>query len=581
MPSAPLRSPRLRRRDPLVPAAPEAPRRAAPPRRGRADDQIPDQAPGRARLLGAAILLLSLALFGGLRLADLSARSVLHHDDGISLIAAAATETRFAEALSTASGAGLMPAAPLADLLRAEPPPSWSRIAEDMSAGDIHPPLYFWALAQARALAGPGTDALHAGLALNLAASLGAILLLRAAARRLAGPVEASLAAALFALPPAMAGALVSRLRPYEMLQLAETAALFCAVALWQARGGRGRAAAATGLALATAAALSLHLQAALFCAALGAAALLRGGAEPRGRLAAAALIAGGLAALGLNPGILAMLDRHEGLLSPQAPALALAGAWAARLLAGLGAIGREGATPLWAPAALLVAATAAAALALGLRGRIGGGPQDGAGGRETLPPEARLLMLAGVATTLLVAAQFIAGAAPAHAAGGRYMLVFWAPLSLALWLVLRRLRGGRIAAAAIALLFGLASAVDHRAAAPAYRAEADAGRILAEAPQAFSMVDRRGTLTPLLAGLRPGARLSVLPARVPVDAVAEALRGAGPGDALLFAVAGGVGATLRDAQLEAARRIFLLDETRLADVGVLAKVLGPAAAPR
>ena len=330
------------------------------------------------------------------------------------------------------------------------------RIARELRATDVHPPLYFWALGAWRRAVGPG---LFAARLLSVLAALVALVLVGAIARAAAIPSVPAMAFTLGCYGFTYTGAIARNFALAEALALA---------GVWLALGpGRIRAAAA-GMALG-AASFTNYL-----AAFLGAAVLI--GTLCRGRWQRAGWVLGGM--LPWLPGGLWFLLAQRNSRAGQFPPFHLGAALLRLLRDAAGA--SFGGLPLYVPAGWmrLSMGLGVAALATGVAGlilarwrRIGAAAARPVLGAGALAPAAGLLALGLASDSMPIELRYLAFATPflalllagalarlprpaGWAAGGVVALV----QALAVWGLLARpetMQPARAAASAAAHLAG------------------------------------------------------------------------------------------------------------------------------
>ncbi len=276
---------------------------------------------GRRRL---ALLLLAVALLAstGLRAAAGSEKRGLTHDESISLLAAACHQgdyTRLTFAGEPPFGRWV-PASEWKELLRPDRSLCFAEIARDLSAEDIHPPLYFWLLHVWGLAFGVG---LWTGLSLNLAlAPLTGLALFGLARRALGDPLSAACVAAVWSFSPA-AIRVFAEARQYELLALLAVLFVWQCVRICDRPAHSPRRDVLLLVAITAAGALAQFLFA--LVAAAGAAILLARLWRGRRRALAWALgsIAAGYAVFGLlQPGFTEALRRGGAQAADPAPGL-------------------------------------------------------------------------------------------------------------------------------------------------------------------------------------------------------------------------------------------------------------------
>ncbi len=173
-----------------------------------------------------ALLLLAASVIAAvsLRYVHVHDSKELHHDGGISLLAATGHLAAYAPAVYGGLTERWVEAAEWKRLIRSEPGFAFRRIGRDLSAYDIHPPLYFWLLHVWMKWTGddlPGVFMLNAVLG-----GLTALFIFLLANRILVNATEASVVAALWAVSPG--ACLVSEpLRQYEIFCLLSVALIW------------------------------------------------------------------------------------------------------------------------------------------------------------------------------------------------------------------------------------------------------------------------------------------------------------------------------------------------------------------
>ncbi len=369
----------------------------------------------------ALVLLLVAAAAGGAwRAALIAAKRTLNHDEVISYLAAAGRQgdyDRASRALAAPLGTWVA-AAEIKQMLRPQGA-CFGRVAADLAATDIHPPLYFWLLHAWCLLVG---TQLWTGPALNAAVSVLTAFVLYVVARGACRePLTAMAAAAVWCLSPAVIETCFEA-RHYDLLGLWAVGLVGCVLHWAEAR--RVRVLRDGGLlALVTGAGLLTHYHFGLLVAACGLGLVwwLRG---DRLRLmqAMSSLAAGAALFAVMNPAFMQCVARGRaqaqpfawGDLLPRCKTIVLTYAgFVADTAASNWVVGRHSSTFL----VLLVFAIAVIAVA--------------AGRRRPASPRAGLLALLFVLMVASNAGLYIAGVSPRHAMGPQYLALVWPLLAL------------------------------------------------------------------------------------------------------------------------------------------------------
>jgi hypothetical protein len=230
------------------------------------------RAHSRLALLALLVLLVALGAGIGLRVHAQHQNPNVQYDEAWSYASAAGRLDEFVAAMDGGLTGRWVPAAEWQRLWRADGFGDVGRIAPDLAAHDVHPPLYFALLHGWLALLG---DDVWTGRALNLVFATLTILGIYGLARAVGlRPIEGALAALVWAVSPAVVG-ISSIARQYDLVALTAVLLVWGLVRATAADGMRGEARSPAArrwldvawLGAATAAALLTHYQAALLVA--------------------------------------------------------------------------------------------------------------------------------------------------------------------------------------------------------------------------------------------------------------------------------------------------------------------------
>ncbi len=456
---------------------------------------------GGRRWHATAILVVALLAGLGLRATLIEGRTVFSHDGAISYLAAAGQQGRLAEVTRPGSTEP-----PYARWVRVEQwqafvepstPMSPRTIARDLSAHDLHPPLYFWLLHVACLTLGahPWT-----GILLNALIDAAAALVIFAAARWwLDDDRWAAIATLVWMISPA-ALETMREARHYSLLALVGVAFAWQAVRIVvERRPVRMRDYALFALLTAVGALTHYHF------AMVGFAALvltsLWSGRRKLARLTGAMAV-GVSGALVANPSMLATFTRAGDLSDP----VTLDALGLRVLKVGYHLFDLWGATDA-GNIILGVAALAGLTLILTRHAR---GERAQAAIRAAFGPERNPFMMFALIVFALISAAYLSFAIPRHAIGPRYFAPVWPLMAIGFVDAIRHLDARRWLLAGL-IVFALANSV--WLVSDFLRSEAwNQSRMELLREYDHLLVDQvgRGALLPLLAGLDAGTMVYV-----------------------------------------------------------------------
>ncbi len=450
----------------------------------------------------AAILTVALLAATLLRLGALEGRRVWWHDEGISFLAAAGSQAAYHETIRErqAPYARWMLVSEWQRFVSIEGPVEARRVARELAAHDIHPPLYFWLLHLASLVAGVSV---WTGPAMNGLLDLGTLMLVFLTARHVLGsPLWAAVAALLWGLSPATIEAGVEA-RQYALFGLVAIAFVlqFVRVADVEQRSTPSDLAILAAL---VCAGLLTHYYFAIFLvgAFLVASTRLSGRAiQASGRLYTAAL-AGTASFVAAHPWFVNSFLRAQ----DQNQDFQIAD-FVHRLLAMASAnLGFFGASKLHrATAGVIVVALLVCAIASWRRG----------GSRPRLtPPEHApafgFVVWVMVGALLVLDLLYVGFISPAHAMGAKYLAPVWPLLAIVVAAIARVLPPRRVVAAGLCG-FMLASTVSYIRDLRGREARAYAAAAPVRAARQV-IIDNpaRGVLFPLLSAMSAGQEVFV-----------------------------------------------------------------------
>lgn len=474
------------------------------------------------------LLVLSLIVIG-FRANEGVRRVFLFQDDAIAYLASTASEGPYAEAVSEIDGISIGTGAEWLAFTEAETPaPGWKDVSRDLTQNDIHPPLYYFLLAQWRA----GLDGSAGGHWL-LNGSMAALLLwgIWFAGRGVVptGPLLA--AAALAATSPVLIGPYWTNARHYELLAVATLFALGFARRLHprdgDPKGGLQNLGLVVGLSVAIAIGFLSAYQFVLFLASIVIASLLLKNRLRLGGLLVAS-ITGGAIALALHPDIFEQFSRAGEVVSSREFGTQQRFDKAVRdiiVATGIGALFRPPGFQL-----AVVAFPAAFALACVVCLRI-----VLAGFRSPKAAYEREFLI--LSATGFIAAQlilYVGGFSPWHSFGGRYFLTLIPFAGLLLVTACRhRFAGLGVALwAGASMLYCLSWHVSYEEEFARDRLAASA---VSEADDVLVLNTARGLFPGIIPFLRPDSRVIVLSPDVPASEMEAAVAGLSAGAVLVL----------------------------------------------
>jgi hypothetical protein len=437
----------------------------------------------RLNALATAVLALALILGIGVRVVQTAARSSLEPGEGVSFLAATGHQLEYARCIEKRSPpyGTWVAAGSWKRFIRIDDPLCFSRIASDLSAADIHPPLYFWLLHAWMCVVGTHD---WTGPALNtLIFPVTCITLFRLARRVMVSPLYSGAATLVWAVSPAV-------IRVSELARAYELLGLFTLLFTWQSLKCADRRRFPEPmqlmlLAVYTAGAVLTHLHATLLVAGFTILlfTLLARHDRTRRRRTVIAMAAGLALAASAYPEVGRVVLRgfaQAGEVEPADPASMLgcvARSYSA-FFAGQSALRGSDAVP-WLGTALIVAA-AAVAVVVTIRQR---------GGRRH---EARAIVLILVWLLSWNVILYMTGLSPRHAMNVRYLSMIFPFLAIAVVIALRAICGPRIWPIGLVCLLMTASglkdclsrSIDERSDANAWAAVEQAEAVLIDDPQ-------------------------------------------------------------------------------------------------